>query len=123
MDKLRKPLPRDFYDRDPRAVSRDLLGKVLVRRQGQELLRCPHRRGRSLPRPRRSRGPLRLLDAPRATQSCSAHPVTPTCISSTATTTVSTCPAFQMDRREASCSARWSHCSGSKKWPVCGMSP
>src|SRR5579862_1501863 len=32
------PLPRDFYVRDPRVVSRDLLGKVLVRRQrGQRL--------------------------------------------------------------------------------------
>ena len=32
------PLPRDFYTRDPRAVSHDLLGKVLVRRQqGQPL--------------------------------------------------------------------------------------
>ena len=27
------PLPRDFYDRDPRRVSRDLLGKVLTRRE------------------------------------------------------------------------------------------
>ncbi len=26
------PLPRDFYSRDPRLVSRDLLGKILVRR-------------------------------------------------------------------------------------------
>jgi DNA-3-methyladenine glycosylase len=34
------PLPRDFYTRDPRAVSRDLLGKVLVRRQDRELLRA-----------------------------------------------------------------------------------
>ncbi len=32
------PLPRDFYTRDPRAVSRDLLGKVLVRRQQGKLL-------------------------------------------------------------------------------------
>ncbi len=32
------PLPRDFYTRDPRAVSRDLLGKVLVRRQHGKLL-------------------------------------------------------------------------------------
>ena len=32
------PLPRDFYTRDPRAVSRGLLGKVLVRRQGRKSL-------------------------------------------------------------------------------------
>jgi DNA-3-methyladenine glycosylase len=31
------PLPRDFYDRDPRRVSRDLLGKLLVRRDGRKL--------------------------------------------------------------------------------------
>jgi DNA-3-methyladenine glycosylase len=31
-------LPRDFYDRDPRPVSRDLLGKVLVRRDGRKVL-------------------------------------------------------------------------------------
>jgi DNA-3-methyladenine glycosylase len=32
------PLARDFYSRDPRLVSRDLLGKILVRRQPRELL-------------------------------------------------------------------------------------
>jgi len=32
------PLPRAFYTRDPRVVSRHLLGKVLVRRQGRRLL-------------------------------------------------------------------------------------
>jgi len=31
------PLQRDFYDRDPRRVSRDLLGKLLVRRDGRKL--------------------------------------------------------------------------------------
>lgn len=36
--KPRKPLSRDFYSRDPRAVSLDLLGKVLVRRQHRRLL-------------------------------------------------------------------------------------
>jgi DNA-3-methyladenine glycosylase len=32
------PLERSFYDRDPRRVARDLLGKVLVRREGRKLL-------------------------------------------------------------------------------------
>jgi DNA-3-methyladenine glycosylase len=32
------PLPRDFYSRDPRLVSRDLLGKILLRRRGRKLL-------------------------------------------------------------------------------------
>src|SRR6476660_7479253 len=31
-------LPRSFYDRDPRLVGADLLGKILVRRQGRKLL-------------------------------------------------------------------------------------
>jgi DNA-3-methyladenine glycosylase len=31
-------LPRSFYDRDPRRVSRDLLGQVLVRREGRKFL-------------------------------------------------------------------------------------
>jgi DNA-3-methyladenine glycosylase len=31
-------LPRVFYDRDPRLVGPDLLGKVLVRKQGRKLL-------------------------------------------------------------------------------------
>ena len=32
------PLPRSFYDRDPRLVGPDLLGKILVRWQGRKLL-------------------------------------------------------------------------------------
>jgi DNA-3-methyladenine glycosylase len=32
------PLPRSFYDRDPRRVGRDLLGKILLRREGKKLL-------------------------------------------------------------------------------------
>jgi len=35
---FRTVLPRDFYDRDPRHVSHDLLGKVLVRREGKKML-------------------------------------------------------------------------------------
>ena len=35
---LANRLPREFYDRDPRRVSRDLLGKVLVRREGGKVL-------------------------------------------------------------------------------------
>jgi len=33
-----KPLKPAFFDRDPRVVSRDLLGKILVRRQGRTRL-------------------------------------------------------------------------------------
>lgn len=32
------PLPRAFYDRDPRRVSRALLGKILIRRDGRTIL-------------------------------------------------------------------------------------
>jgi DNA-3-methyladenine glycosylase len=38
IEQLRNPLARDFYDRDPRRVSRGLLGKVLVRREREKLL-------------------------------------------------------------------------------------
>jgi DNA-3-methyladenine glycosylase len=33
-----KPLPREFFSRDPRTVSRELLGKLLVRRNGRNPL-------------------------------------------------------------------------------------
>ena len=33
----RSPLPREFYDRDPRRVSRELLGKVLLRKEGRRV--------------------------------------------------------------------------------------
>ena len=36
--KLSPALPHEFYDRDPRHVGRDLLGKVLVRKEGKKLL-------------------------------------------------------------------------------------
>ena len=38
--KLRKlqPVPRCFYDRDPKLVAPELLGKILIRRQGRKLL-------------------------------------------------------------------------------------
>lgn len=38
MSRTLTPLPRSFYDRDPRLVGPDLLGKILVRRQGGKLL-------------------------------------------------------------------------------------
>jgi DNA-3-methyladenine glycosylase len=34
--KLSPPLPVEFYDRDPRKVGPDLLGKILVRREGKK---------------------------------------------------------------------------------------
>jgi DNA-3-methyladenine glycosylase len=34
----RRVLPRSFYDRDPRLVGPDLLGKILIRRQGKQIL-------------------------------------------------------------------------------------
>src|SRR3954470_15191018 len=36
--RLGPPLARRFYARDPRRVARELLGKVLVRRRGKQLL-------------------------------------------------------------------------------------
>src|SRR5437667_1892310 len=33
-----RPLPLSFYDRDPRIVGRELLGKVIVRRHGLSLM-------------------------------------------------------------------------------------
>jgi len=36
--KLGVPLSRHFYDRDPRLIGPELLGKVLVRREGERLL-------------------------------------------------------------------------------------
>jgi DNA-3-methyladenine glycosylase len=36
--KIPSPLPREFFNRDPRRVSRDLLGKILVRRNGRKYL-------------------------------------------------------------------------------------
>ncbi len=38
ISQLRKPLSRAFYDRDPRQVSRELLGKVLVRKERGQFL-------------------------------------------------------------------------------------
>ena len=35
---LRKLLPRSFFDRDPRVVARELLGKLVVRRERSKLL-------------------------------------------------------------------------------------
>ena len=33
-----EPVPRRFYDRDPKLVAPELLGKILIRRQGRKLL-------------------------------------------------------------------------------------
>ena len=35
---VRTPLPSRFFNRDPRRVGRDLLGKVLVRKQGRKII-------------------------------------------------------------------------------------
>jgi DNA-3-methyladenine glycosylase len=34
----KRPIPREFYNRDPRLVAPDLLGKVLVRRENKKIL-------------------------------------------------------------------------------------
>jgi DNA-3-methyladenine glycosylase len=36
--RLLRPLAREFYDRDPRKVGHDLLGKILVRKEGRKFL-------------------------------------------------------------------------------------
>ena len=33
-----KPIPREFFDRDPRVVARELLGKVLLRREQRSIM-------------------------------------------------------------------------------------
>ena len=33
-----QPLPPEFFNRDPRRVARDLLGKLVIRRQGRQIL-------------------------------------------------------------------------------------
>jgi DNA-3-methyladenine glycosylase len=33
-----RPIPRSFFNRDPRVVARELLGKLLVRREGKQLI-------------------------------------------------------------------------------------
>jgi DNA-3-methyladenine glycosylase len=38
ISRFRKPLSREFYDRDPRRVCRELLGKVLVRKERSQVL-------------------------------------------------------------------------------------
>jgi DNA-3-methyladenine glycosylase len=38
MKKFNRPIAREFYNRDPRLVAPDLLGKVLVRREGKRTL-------------------------------------------------------------------------------------
>jgi DNA-3-methyladenine glycosylase len=38
LKQVRRPLTRAFFNRDPRLVSRELLGKVLVRKEGRKIL-------------------------------------------------------------------------------------
>lgn len=38
MPSLPRPLPRSFYERDPRTVARELLGKILSRRVGLKII-------------------------------------------------------------------------------------
>jgi DNA-3-methyladenine glycosylase len=38
LKQVRRPLTRTFFNRDPRLVSRELLGKVLVRKEGRKIL-------------------------------------------------------------------------------------
>ena len=80
------PLPREFYDRDPITSAAELLGKLLIRREGRKLLAGRIVEDEAYLGDKRS---CRARDTPgsrRAMLSYSVRPVMPTCTSSTATT-------------------------------------
>ena len=102
------PLPRDFYSRDPRLVSRDLLGKILLRRRGRKLLSWPDRGGGSHISAWTIPQPILPADGRCATPCYSALPAILMFTSSMAIIFVSTYPAFPMGKREGFCFVRLS---------------
>jgi len=105
-DKLDQPLPRKFYARDPREVSRDLLGKILFRRDDTSL-----RAGRIVEveaylgedDPAATQQQEKLC----ATPCCSVRLHTHTSISSTEITTALMFPVCRMESLEEFCFALW----------------
>ena len=109
-----KAVAADFYDRDPRRVSRDLLGKVLVRREAETSCRA-HRGSRSLSGRRRSRRSFPPAARP-ATSSCSARPGFLTFISSMAIITLNVSCLPDGEAGGCAVSRARAHFAGSSRW-------
>ena len=116
-ESLIRPLPRAFFARDPRRVARELLGKVLLRTNGNQrlsarIVEVEAYLGKKDPASHTYIGQTMRNAVP------FGRPDTPTSTSSTAITIASTSLASPKAAPAAYCSALWSQSRASKKWPV-----